>query len=195
MMDKKIISSVMMFESQKFNRRDSLLEAYWSSLELKQILINIYLSDYPKEPNREWLCNVVNTLVQIEFQDFIKKVTEDRRKALIDSQNLGRTTRPEFIRIFQKSQAVSILPGESHFLSRFPKLTKDRIQIRKLEMENEEAKEKKLEAFEEIRKLNSKLKEMEESQKDAEDNLEKLSKLYQLGVIDDNREYINNDMK
>ena len=35
----------------------------------------------------------------------------------------------------------------------------------------------------------SKLKEMEESQKDAEDNFEKLSKLYQLGVIDDNGEY------
>ena len=36
---------------------------------------------------------------------------------------------------------------------------------------------------------------MEESQKDAEDNLEKLSKLYQLGIIDANGEYINNDMK
>ena len=162
-----------------------------------QTNIDKYLPEYyyPKEPNREWLCNVVNTLVQIKFQDFIKKVTEDRRKALIDSQNLRITARPEFIRIFQKSQAVSTLPGKSHFLARFPKPTKDRIQIRKLEMENEEVKEKKLEAFEEIRKLKSKLNEMEESQKDAEDNLEKLSKLYQLGLIDDNGEYINNDMK
>ena len=45
--------------------------------------------DYPKESNRKWLCIVINIVVQIEFQDFIKKVTEDRRKSLIDSQNLG----------------------------------------------------------------------------------------------------------
>ena len=79
--------------------------------------------DYLKGPNQEWLCNVVNTLVQIEFQNFIQKVTEDRRKALIDSQNLGISVRPEFMNIFQKSQAASTLPGKSHFLARFPKPT------------------------------------------------------------------------
>ena len=87
---------------------------------------------------------------------------------------------------FKQSQAVSTLPGKSHFLTRFPKPTKDHIQIRKLEMENEETKEKRFEAFEEINKLKSKLKDMEESQKNADNNLEKLSKLYQLGVIDEN---------
>ena len=45
----------------------------------------LHESDYSQEPNREWLCNAVNTLVHIEFQDFIKKVAEDRRKELIDS--------------------------------------------------------------------------------------------------------------
>ena len=151
--------------------------------------------DYPKEPNREWLCNIINTLLHDEFQKFILKIVEERRNELIHSQNLGITVRPEFLNIFKKSQAVSIQTGKSHFLARVPKTTKDHIQIRKLEMENEEVKERKFEAFEEIRKLKSKLKEMEESQKDAEDNLEKLSKLYQLGIIDANGEYINNDMK
>ena len=88
---------------------------------------------------------------------------------------------------FKQSQAVSTLPGKSYFLPRFLKPTKDHIQIRKLEMENEETKEKRFEAFEEINKLKSKLKDMEESQKNADNNLEKLSKLYQLGVIDENR--------
>ena len=71
---------------------------------------------------------------------------------------------------------------------------KNQIQIRKLEIDNEEVKEN-FKVFEEIRKLKSKLKEIEESQKDAEDNLEKLSKLFHLGIIDVNGEYINNDMR
>ena len=96
--------------------------------------------DYPKELNREWLCNVVNTLIQKEFQTFIHKMTENRRKALIDSKNLGITVRPEFMKIFKQSQAVSTLPGNSHFLTRFPKPAKDHIQIRKLEKKNEETK-------------------------------------------------------
>ena len=36
---------------------------------------------------------------------------------------------------------------------------------------------------------------MEESQVDTDNNLEKFSKLYQLGVIDENGKYVNNDMK
>ena len=92
------------------------------------------------------------------------------------------------MKIFKQSQAVSTLPGKSHFLPRFPKPTKDHIQIRKLEMENEETKEKGFEAFEEINKLKSKLKDMEESQMDPDNNLEKFSKLYQLSVIDENGE-------
>ena len=67
-------------------------------------------------------------------------------------------------------------------------------KIRKLKMENNEIKEKKLEVFEEIRKLKSQLEEMEES-KNTEANFEKLSKLCQLGVIDDNQECIDNNMK
>ena len=71
-------------------------------------------------------------------------MTEDRRKSLIDSQNLGITARPEFIKIFQKSQAESTLPEKSHFFTRFPTPTKFHIQIRKLEKENEEVKKRKV---------------------------------------------------
>ena len=35
--------------------------------------------DYPKEPNREWLCNIINTLLHDEFQKFILKIVEERR--------------------------------------------------------------------------------------------------------------------
>ena len=153
--------------------------------------------DYPKEPNREWFYNVVNTLIQKGFQTFIHKMTENRRKALIDSQNLGITVRPVFMKFFKQSQAISTLPGKYHFLTRFSKPSKDHIQIRKLEMknENEETKEKGFEAFEEIKNMKSKLKDMEEPQKDADNNLEKLSKLNQLSVVVENSEYVNNDMK
>ena len=114
--------------------------------------------DYPKEPNWEWLCNIINTLLHDEFQKFILKIIEERRNELINSQNLGITVRPEFLNIFKKSQAVSIQTRKSHFLARVPKPTKDHIQIRKLEMENEEVKESKFEAFEEIRKLKTNLR-------------------------------------
>ena len=99
------------------------------------------------------------------------------------------------MKIFKQSQAVSTLPGKSHFLTRFPKHTKDHIQIRKLEKENQQTKEKGFEAFEEIKKLRSKLRDMEESQVDADNNFKKFSKLYQLGVIDENGECVNIDMR
>ena len=52
-----------------------------------QINIDKYIPeyDYPKEPNREWLCNVVNSLAQNESQSFIQKMVKNRRKALIES--------------------------------------------------------------------------------------------------------------
>ena len=80
--------------------------------------------DYSKEPCRPWLCNIVNTIIKKDCQNFIQIVIEERRKALIESQNLGIIAKPEFINIFRKSNAVSAVKEKYHFLTRFQKKNK-----------------------------------------------------------------------
>ena len=52
-----------------------------------KIDIKSYLPDYDycKEPNREWLCNVINTLAMDEFQSFINIKVEKRRQEIVKS--------------------------------------------------------------------------------------------------------------
>ena len=72
--------------------------------------INKYIPDYKycKEPNREWLWNVINTLIPEEFQSFISHNVMQRWAELIKSQNLSITAKPEFISIFRNSQSFSM---------------------------------------------------------------------------------------
>ena len=96
-----------------------------------KIDINSYLPDYEylKESNREWLWNVVNSLIPNEFQKYIKIWEEKRREELLQSSNLAIRVKPEFLDIFKSSQSVSTIKGKSHFLTRNPKITKDKISI------------------------------------------------------------------
>ena len=96
-----------------------------------KIDINSYLPDYEylKEPNREWLWNVVNSLIPNEFQKYIKIWEEKRREELLQSSNLAIRVKPEFLDIFKSSQSVSTIKGKPHFLTRNPKITKDKISI------------------------------------------------------------------
>ena len=69
-----------------------------------KISIYKYLPDYyyNKQLNREWLCNLLNSLIAKYFQAFIKEKVEIRKNELIESQNLGIHAKPEFISIFKK---------------------------------------------------------------------------------------------
>ena len=65
---------------------------YWG-LKVEDILkfastsirIKLYLPDYnySKEPNREWIWNVVNSLIPKDFQKFIKRRKDERRVELL----------------------------------------------------------------------------------------------------------------
>ena len=162
-----------------------------------QLYIFKFLSkcSYNKEPNREWLWNIVNSLMTSQFNKFIETKIDTRNIDLILSQNIGISTKPEFIEIFKKSQSISSIKGGSHFLERTPKQSKDQLKIRQLEEEkvNNEYKSKVFKL--EIDELKTKLKKMEEQQLDTEDNIERLGKLYELGLIDENGELINNKME
>ena len=150
---------------------------------------------YTKEPNREWLCNVINTLITDDFKKFIKINIEKRNKELISSQNLGINATSEFIEIFKKSQSISTAKGKSHFLARTPKLTKDQHKVIAIEEEKKEIQSKTDMLEEELNELKAKVRDLEYDKEEADANIEKLSKLYELGVIDDKGEFINNDMK
>ena len=150
--------------------------------------------DYLKDPNREWLCNIINTIIPDKFLNYVQTKIEERRQQLIDTQNLGISVQPKFINIFKSSQSISIVNGKSHFLTRLPKPTKDQMRIQKLEEEKKEIIFKAKDTETQLLELKRKLKELEDDQKFADDNAEKLSKLFELGVIDDKGEFINNDM-
>ena len=53
----------------------------------KNIHIYRFLPDYDylKNPNREWLCNIINTIILDKFQNYAKTKGEGRRQQLIDT--------------------------------------------------------------------------------------------------------------
>ena len=91
--------------------------------------------EYLKDLNREWLCNVINTIIPEKFQKYIELRVEERKKSLINSQNLGISVQPEFMKLFQQSKSISTVKGKSHFLTHMPKPTKDKLVIKRLKEE------------------------------------------------------------
>ena len=118
--------------------------------------------EYSKEPNREWLCNLINTLIRDEFQKYIDDKVAKRKKELIKNQNLGIRAKPEIVEIFRRSQVISTMRGKSQFLVRMPKETKEQKLISVLEEEKRLNDIKMNELFIELDGLKQKVKEMQD---------------------------------
>ena len=172
------------------------------SLSIKDILsfakdnseIDSYLPsyDYNKFPNRDWLCNVINTIANRKFSDYIMAAMDKREKLIIMNRGLQVEAVPEIVSIFSRSKNVSLMNGRTYFLLRKKRNPGKRSL---LDREMEEAEETK----ENITKLTSKIEELEEKinvHQRREDELlqdkEKLCKLYELGIIDSDGEYNEN---
>ena len=183
-----ILTKVPQYEGLKVK---DLLRFAKSKTEIDQFLPEY---SYNKEPNREWLCNMINTLITDEFQEFIKMKVEKRNKEIISSQNLGIKATSEFVEIFKRSQSISTTNGKSHFLARNPKITKEQQKIITLEEEKKELDSKASILKEELNDLKSKMNDLQHQQEISDSNNDKLSKLYELGIIDENGELIRNDM-
>ena len=183
-----ILTKVPQYEGLKVK---DLLRFAKSKTEIDQFLPEY---SYNKEPNREWLCNMINTLITDEFQEFIKMKVEKRNKEIISSQNLGIKATSEFVEIFKRSQSISTTNGKSHFLARNPKITKEQQKIITLEEEKKELDSKASILKEELNDLKSKMNDLQHQQEISDSNNDKLSKLYELGRIDENGELIRNDM-
>ena len=162
-----------------------------------KVNIEKYLPDYEyaKDSNREWLCNIINTLMREEFHKFIQEKINKRKQELIKSQNLGVKAISEFINIFRRSQAVSTMKGKSHFLVRMPKENKDKKIVKKFEEEKSQNESKIKSLNKEIDNLKFKLQELEDFQRDNDDTMEKFSNLYKLGLIDEDGLPIDNRME
>ena len=115
------------------------------SFASSKVNIKDYLPDYQykKEPNREWLCNVINSLIQEKIYEFIQEKVDKRREELIKSQNLGIAIKQEFETLFANFNAVNTMKGKSLILTRMPKTNKDHQKIMKLEGEIKDNDQKK----------------------------------------------------
>ena len=98
----------------------------------KNIHIDTFLPDYDylKETNREWLWNMVDTIIPEKSQNFVQAKVEKRREQLIDTQNLWISVQPEYIHIFKASQSISTVKRKSHYLTRLPKPTKNILKFK-----------------------------------------------------------------
>ena len=92
---------------------------------------------YSKEPNRDFLCYIVNTNIPKLFKEFISERMREREKNFITKMNLIITCKPELAKMFMESKNVSVRKGRTHFLMR----SVNRKRTRR-EMEEEYDKEK-----------------------------------------------------
>ena len=137
---------------------------------------------------------MVNTINPEKFQDFVQSKVEERREQLINTQNLGINFQPKFINIFKASKSISTIKWKSHYLTFLPKSIKEHIKIQKLEEEKKEIIFKTKDTEAQLLELKLKLKELEADQKHADENALKLSKLFDMSIINDKGELINNYM-
>ena len=171
------------------------------TLSIKEILnfvrnkteIDYYLPvyKYNKFPDREWLCNVINTIANNEFRIFISSAMKNREKMMVNRMRLNVEAIPEIINIFAKSSNVSYMKGRTHFLMRPSKDSRKR-KYTEIEMDSKEEEQK------EISRFKSKVEELEEEIEQfkkreelfLKDN-EKLVILYQDGYINSDGEPID----
>ena len=73
-------------------------------------------------PSREFLWNVLNTLIRNKFQAFIKFKLAKREKKMIDKRNLGVKILPEFIKIFKESKNISCKSCQCFYILQMKKV-------------------------------------------------------------------------
>ena len=105
------------------------------------------------------------------------------------------TAKKEFIDIFKASNAISLEKGKRYFLASAPLKSKQQIKLEKSEEQKKENDIIILRLKDKIEALNTKLDEFEHKQLTNEDYAEKMGKLYDLGLIDEEGNPINNEMK
>ena len=68
--------------------------------------------DYDKELQREWLWNILNTLVPEQFHAFVSMALQSREKKLTAQKGLKVNALPQFLDLFSKSKMYRSLIEE-----------------------------------------------------------------------------------
>ena len=63
--------------------------------------------EYSKNPNRDWISNIINTACQAEFQKFIEQKISERSKHVITKKSMNVKILPEFCNIFNSAKNIS----------------------------------------------------------------------------------------
>ena len=123
----------------------------------ENIDIKGYLPDYEyrKLPNRQWLCNMLNTLIGEKFKLYMKNVMKERVKHFINKRKMSVKDLPKFINIFKKSESISVHKGKTHYLVKA-------WEKRKWDEIEDDNKERLKRAKEETIKLNETIRTLEE---------------------------------
>ena len=93
----------------------------------ERVDIDRYIPDYKyqKEPNRKWFVNLVNTLLEEGFKEFINDKWRASELKVIKNKNLGITAKNEFVENFKNSKSISTSRGKTYFLAR---RTRERVE-------------------------------------------------------------------
>ena len=105
------------------------------------------------------------------------------------------TAKKEFKDNLQDIEICIISKEKSCFLARPPLKSKQQHKMEMIEEEKKEADLRIVTLKDKIKILFSKLDEFEQKQLQLDDYTDKMGKLYELGLIDENGNQIQNDMK
>ena len=172
----------------------------------KHVDIRSYLPEYkkPRFPSRQWVCNlgklkkvcdnVVATLIENEYKDFVRNKTEEIEQEYAIDRNTKFQAIPQFVNAIRDSTSLSSKPINKHFVEtngRFHSLVNNSKRCRD---NNEKEKQKQVKVMElrervtkqekEIDKMMAKLQDFETLNAEMEDYEEKLNRLYKMGIID-----------
>ena len=145
---------------------------------------------YVKFPNREWICNVLNTIAYEDFQKYVKEAFRNREKELVMTKGLDLAAIPEIAKIFSESHNISYEKGRSHFIMRDFKRKRKWYEI-------EDDMKVDLQGTNKFDELNLKIKQLDdkvalhaEREEELLKDKEKLVILYENGIIDSDGEAI-----
>ena len=107
----------------KMSRVAHVSVPHYENLTLEQIVAQLeghpevfeYLPDgkeLQKVP-RQWICNLIATIVGRPFVDWVKTRVKERNAALVKQRNLGIAMDPEIAAAFHASTAVSVSDSTS----------------------------------------------------------------------------------
>ena len=140
---------------------------------------------YSKNPNRDWICNIINTACQAEFQKFIEQKISERSKHVITKKSMNF----KVLQYFWKAKNISTERGSSHFLIKTAGKRKwEDVKNEDAEQLRVTAKDNKL-LHEKITIMQERIDAYEKTQDELLLDRGKLVKLYDQEVIDSDGEY------